>query len=178
MVPTMIIRDATTDEWPEVGELTHAAYVPLFDVDDLGRYGRELRDVAGRATHSDIIVAEHDGCLVGAVSYLRDYTTDPAMADLHAVAGVPGFRVLAVLPSAQGLGAGRALVDECLARARSAGARRLVIHTTDFMAVAQAMYIRMGFERYPEIDRWIGRRNPVHVKAFVLSLDGAVADRG
>jgi len=166
--PAVVIREALVDEWPAVGDLTHAAYAALFGRDDLGWYGEELRDVAGRAGRSRIVVAEQAGALVGAVSYLDDYGADPAMVDL-AVAGTPGFRVLAVPPEARGLGVGRLLTEWCIDRARAAGAVSLVIHTTDYMDVAQAMYRRMGFERDEQLDFHI-ERPPVHVKGYRLAL--------
>lgn len=166
--PAVVLREAHVDEWPAVGELTHAAYAALFGREDLGWYGEELRDVAGRAGHGRIVVAERDGALVGAVSYLDDYGADPAMVDLD-VAGTPGFRVLAVPPEARGLGVGRLLTEWCIERARASGAASMVIHTTDYMDVAQAMYRRMGFERDERLDFHI-ERPPVHVKGYRLAL--------
>jgi ribosomal protein S18 acetylase RimI-like enzyme len=43
-------------------------------------------------------------------------------------------------------------VEECIRRSRAAGARAITLHTTDMMAVAMALYERMGFVRAPEID--------------------------
>ena len=51
-----------------------------------------------------------------------------------------------------GLGVGHALVDECVRRARRAGAAELGLHTSESMRVARRMYERMGFERAPERD--------------------------
>ena len=55
-------------------------------------------------------------------------------------------------PAGRGNGAGRALTEACIARARDAGRSYLGLHTTGLMAVARAMYERMGFERYPAAD--------------------------
>ncbi len=43
-------------------------------------------------------------------------------------------------------------MDECLHRARAAGAPALALHTADIMAVAMRLYERMGFVRAPELD--------------------------
>jgi ribosomal protein S18 acetylase RimI-like enzyme len=63
-----------------------------------------------------------------------------------------GFRLLAVHPDARGHGLGRLLTLECLRRAREAEARTLGLHTSSLMAVARAMYLRMGFRHAPEHD--------------------------
>jgi GNAT superfamily N-acetyltransferase len=64
----------------------------------------------------------------------------------------PEVRLLAVAPAARRQGVAAALMQECVRRARQAGARILGLHTTDFMQAARRMYERMGFVRAPEID--------------------------
>jgi ribosomal protein S18 acetylase RimI-like enzyme len=46
----------------------------------------------------------------------------------------------------RGLGIGRALTEECISRAGRDGASIIALDTTPIMAVALAMYERMGFE--------------------------------
>ena len=55
-------------------------------------------------------------------------------------------------PEARGHGVGRALVDECVRRARRMGATDLGLHSSHSMRVAIGMYERMGFVRAPEHD--------------------------
>jgi len=43
-------------------------------------------------------------------------------------------------------------MDECVRRARRAGATELGLHTSRSMRVAMRMYERMGFTRAPEHD--------------------------
>ena len=73
MPSTLIIREARSAEYDEVAAVTMAAYRPLFAEtglpDDLGWYGAELRDVAGRAERAEIIVAELDKRIVGSLAY-------------------------------------------------------------------------------------------------------------
>ncbi|MGH3904112.1 MAG: GNAT family N-acetyltransferase [Pseudonocardiaceae bacterium] len=45
---------------------------------------------------------------------------------------------------------GRALTEDCLARARRHGASVIGLHTNEWMRVAQGIYLRMGFQRVPE----------------------------
>ena len=44
------------------------------------------------------------------------------------------------------------MVDECVRRARFAGAAALGLHTSKSMVTAMQLYERMGFERAPELD--------------------------
>jgi ribosomal protein S18 acetylase RimI-like enzyme len=60
--------------------------------------------------------------------------------------------MLGVAPTAQGRGAGEALVLACVTRAREAGQRRIVISTSPRMRAAHALYERLGFRRAPERD--------------------------
>ena len=144
----MIVRNAAPHEFDRVGELTVAAYRALA-VDHLwGGYDDGILDTAGRAKQADIIVAVHDDIVIGAVTFV----TDNASAWAEWIEpGEAQFRLLAVAPEARGLGAGRALANECLARAHANG-MPIVIHTTPWMEVARAMYERMGFVRRPDRD--------------------------
>jgi ribosomal protein S18 acetylase RimI-like enzyme len=63
-----------------------------------------------------------------------------------------GIRMLAVAPWAQGRGIGRALTEACMALARSAGRRRIVLLTLDSMTPAHRLYEGLGFRRAPGRD--------------------------
>jgi predicted N-acetyltransferase YhbS len=63
-----------------------------------------------------------------------------------------GIRMLAVDPRLQGRGIGRLLVEACLARAKAAGRRRLVLLTRPSMVAARRLYARLGFRRAPARD--------------------------
>jgi ribosomal protein S18 acetylase RimI-like enzyme len=66
--------------------------------------------------------------------------------------GEAGVRMLAVDPACHGRGAGRALTQVCIERARADGRRRIVLHTGDWMAAAEHLYESLGFERERAID--------------------------
>ena len=56
------------------------------------------------------------------------------------------------IQSFRGRGVGKALMDECMRRARDAGLKTIGLHTTTAMDVARRLYEKMGFVRVPEFD--------------------------
>jgi ribosomal protein S18 acetylase RimI-like enzyme len=140
------IRTARPTEYAAVGDLTVAAYQAL-PVDHLwGGYEADIRDVAGRAKATDLLVAVEGDRLLGSVTLV----TEPGSPWLEWTApGEVQFRLLAVDATARGRGVGTALVRECLARA---GTRPVLIHTTKWMTAARSLYPTLGFERRPDRD--------------------------
>ena len=146
--PDLTIRAATPAEYTRVGELTVAAYAAL-PVDHLwGGYDDEIRDVASRVEAAEVLVAELDGEVVGAVTY----ASDPDSPWLEwSEPGEAQIRLLAVDGSVQGRGIGEALVRACIDRAREQGLT-IILHTTNHMPAAQRLYPRMGFTRRADRD--------------------------
>jgi len=146
------IRDARLEELDQVALLIRDAYQEYqasFPPEVWEGYARDIMDVRGRLDASELIVAEHAGGLVGAVTF---YPNSYQAEHQGWPPGWTGIRLLAVHPDGRGLGIGRALMDECLRRSRQLSARTLGLHTTELMAVARGMYERMGFVRVPEFD--------------------------
>ena len=146
------IRDARADELDTVAAVMVAAYeeyIPPDATGDVLAYREEIRDVRSRQAYATLIIATEGDRILGAVTYFPD-----AGGDTHAgwPRGWAAIRLLAVHPEARGHGVGRALTEECIRRARANGARAVGLHTTVFMAVARAMYERMGFVRVPRFD--------------------------
>jgi DNA-binding MarR family transcriptional regulator/GNAT superfamily N-acetyltransferase len=79
-------------------------------------------------------IAELDGAPAGCVFCVH---RDDETAQL---------RLLLVEPAARGLGIGARLVAECLAFAKQAGYRRIMLWTNDVLADARRIYERAGFE--------------------------------
>jgi ribosomal protein S18 acetylase RimI-like enzyme len=93
------------------------------------------------ADGGEIIVAELDERIIGAVAYIPPGRPKAAYFDRS----WPIVRMLVVDPACRGLGAGLALTEECMRRARRDGSRVIALHSSPIMTVALAMYIRMGF---------------------------------
>lgn len=143
-----VIRPATPAEFDQAAALMVAAYEqyrPAMAPEAWEQYRNDMADVRGRAADSELLVLGQAGVLVGCVTYYPE-------AGGAWPAGGAYFRLLAVTPAARGSGAGRALTEACIARARAGGRGYLGLHTTALMTVARAMYERMGFDRYPAAD--------------------------
>lgn len=72
--------------------------------------------------------------------------------------------MLVVDPRARGLGAGRALTDACLDRARRDGSTVIALHTSPIMSVALPMYLRMGFTKLKDAPPIRGVAYAVYLK--------------
>jgi len=114
------------------------------------------------------------GALVGSV-FLYPPAVD-AYGGLTGRAPWPELRLLAVAPEARGSGAGRALVDACVARARAMGAGALGLHTSESMTAARRLYAAMGFVREPAYDFRPGGAELV--EAYRLDLGAAAGAAG
>lgn len=147
------LRDARPEERDLISELTLAAYEQYSATMPAAfwpGYRQHLIATLDEESPAERIVAELDGKIVGIVHLY------PATVHAYARAAAstlwPEIRLLAVAPAARGLGVGTALMDECLRRARAAGAAAIGLHTMEVMEVAVRMYERMGFVRAPETD--------------------------
>jgi ribosomal protein S18 acetylase RimI-like enzyme len=167
------VREAAASEYAVIAALTVDAYAAVFGRDGLHEYEAELRDVATRASVGTVLVAVDDSDeVVGAVGYVPGPTTPMSEFDDPDACGI---RMLAVAPSRQGMGAGRALTEACLERGRASGCRLVVLHSTEKMVTARGLYERMGFTRTTERDVLIpaeeaGGDEPFLLMAYVRDL--------
>lgn len=167
----VFVRDATEADRPAIGEVTKAAYAEYAEVMAPSAW-EGLRAAVERALAredgAERIVAEAGGQIVGSVLLY------PGGMDAYGGAVKPApwpeVRLLAVSPSARGRGVGKVLMDECIRRARAAGATEIGVHTSASMAVAIEMYRRMGFRRQPDYD--FQPPGAELVEAYSLALDG------
>ncbi|MDJ0379250.1 GNAT family N-acetyltransferase [Streptomyces sp. G-G2] len=147
----IVIRAALPAEYDELGDLTAQAYLDdgLLSFEHNEFYLAVLRDVAGRAADGEVLVADHDGRVLGGVTFAAPGSPLADIAAPHEAE----FRMLAVSRDARGRGAGEALVRACMARARALeGVTHLVLSTQAAMLGAHRIYQRLGFIRTPERD--------------------------
>ena len=166
--PSLVIRDVRPDELEAVAAIIRAAYAEYAGAMPEGRWERYMRhatDVASRLDEAELIAAELEDRLVGAVTYYPDGSRSGAGSW---PSGWAAIRLLGVHPDARGMGIGRALIQECIDRARALGAAAVGLHTTELMAVARAMYERMGFVRAPEFD--FRPPSGTHAMAYTFAL--------
>ncbi len=176
--PPLAVRDARVDDAQRLMEITIAAYeqyVEVMEPDDWQLYLRHIESTLSKVAHSILkkdgkleqLVAEHDGEVIGTV-LLYPPGSDTYKTEDSKVGDYPEVRLLAVPPSARGLGGGKALMDECVRRARLSGASRLGLHTMAPMHAARHIYERMGFVAVPELD--FQPFETLAAEAFVLDL--------
>jgi ribosomal protein S18 acetylase RimI-like enzyme len=140
------VRPSRPEEPRAAGELVRLAY--RTEGWALDGYGDLLADTATRAAHAEIVVAVEAGTVLGCVTFVLPGSP-------YAELSRPGeaeFRMLGVDPGARGRGIGEALVGWCLDRARSLGARRMVLSSDVRMTGAHRLYHRLGFVREPDLD--------------------------
>ena len=149
------IRDARPSDRGAILAVTLAAYEqyaaalapPLWAM-----YRQSIQATLADVRPAAQIVAEEGGALVGTVLL---YPAGAVMANPGGTPVTrewPEVRLLAVPPAARGKGVARRLMEECIRRARAAGAPALTLHTADIMSVAMRLYERMGFARAVELD--------------------------
>jgi ribosomal protein S18 acetylase RimI-like enzyme len=101
-----------------------------------------LGDLSGLIANGEIIVAELQERIAGAVAYIPPGRPKAS----YFPSEWPVVRMLVVDPACRGHGVGRALTQECIARARRDRSPVIALHTSPIMTVALPLYLRMGFE--------------------------------
>ena len=165
----LTVRDARDAEREIMRKVTLAAYreyAAIVPRPFWRGYRQHLLATLDAERAVDRIVAERHGVILGSVLLY------PPAADAHGgmsfSASWPEVRLLAVVPAARRRGVGTALMEECVCRARRAGATVLGLHTMDFMRAAARVCDRMGFMWVPESN--FTPAPGVVVKAYRLDL--------
>jgi pimeloyl-ACP methyl ester carboxylesterase/predicted N-acetyltransferase YhbS len=168
----LVVRDAHADEFDAVGRMMVAAYSRLEGFpspESQPDYYRLLAQIGEQTAKPDtrILVALEQGRIAGAVVFYGDMAQYGSGGAATAEKEAAGFRFLAADPAARGRGVAKALVETCVESARAAGRRRLVIHSTEAMRAARAIYVARGFARAADLD-FVQGSLPVY--GFRLSL--------
>jgi ribosomal protein S18 acetylase RimI-like enzyme len=148
------VRIAREDEYVAVGDLTVAGYeADGYLVRPGGGYDHDyagwLADTAPRGRDSVLLVAAEGDQLLGTVTWCPPGSSSRQLA----TADHQGeFRTLSVAPEGRRRGVGRALIVDCLNRARAAGLTEVLLCSLDVMTPAHALYESLGFVRRPELD--------------------------
>lgn len=131
---TARLRPAEAADVPRLTELVDAAYGPF--VERIGRPPRPMTDDYEEVVRDKkVIVAESDGEIVALL--VLEVTEE-------------GFLVnnVAVDPSLQGSGVGRALLERAEDEARSAGFESIYLYTHEAATENLEMYARVGYVEY------------------------------
>ena len=131
-----------------VNQLVWTAWCELADsMPQCNELAPRLVALTEQAHQSEVIVAEFDGQIVGAVGYVAAHQPKPAFFD-------PAWaivRMLSVIPSARALGVGEQLLHACIDRAARDQAPLLALHTASVMRRASNRYARLGFEEIKDL---------------------------
>ncbi|OAF06037.1 GNAT family N-acetyltransferase [Bradyrhizobium centrolobii] len=159
-----MLRDYQPTDAEAVGRVALAAFTQFAPhYSDWPAMANNVSRMAELSRTGEIIVAEDDGRVVGAVAYVGPNKPKAAFFD----PAWPIIRMLVVDPSTRGKGLGRQLTEECLRRAERDRSAVIALHTTPIMTIALPMYLRMGFTKVCDAPDIFGVPYAVYVKALV-----------
>jgi GNAT superfamily N-acetyltransferase len=140
----LTLRDFVSADSDRINRIALAAFSQFATYyDDWPKLAASLSRMSDLATSGEIIVAEIEHEIAGAVAYIPPGAPKAAFFE----SSWPVIRMLVADPERRGLGIGKALTEECLKRARRDRAEVIALHTSPIMAVALPMYLRMGFAK-------------------------------
>jgi ribosomal protein S18 acetylase RimI-like enzyme len=141
---SLLVRPYLDADREAVNAVARAAFAQYADdYADWPTFIEGIGKMADLADNADLLVAEQDGIIVGAVAHVGPGRPRAAFFPIEWSV----IRMLVVDPTRRGQGAGRALADGCLRLAGEAGAPAVGLHTSPIMAPAPRMYEKLGFVR-------------------------------
>ena len=152
------VRNAVPGEYEAIGKLMIAAYSRLegFPKEtEQPAYYEMLANVGEFANKpgAEILVAGSPGNkITGAVIYFSDMKYYGSGGTATSEQNACGFRLLAVDPTARGMGIGKLLTNTCIKKAKDKNVSQMIIHTTMAMQAAWKMYENIGFKRSEDLD--------------------------
>ncbi len=155
------LRDFNPADKHAVNGLALAAFQQFQEkYSDWKSFSRHIGEMASLSTSGELIVAVDGDSVVGAVVYVGPYLPKSEYFSVEWSI----IRMLVVDPGYRGQGVGRALTEECVARAQRDGASVIALHTSPIMEVALPMYQRMGFMFEREVPPIYGVRYSIYLK--------------
>jgi GNAT superfamily N-acetyltransferase len=154
----LTIRNIQPGEFETLGQLMVEVYSNLDGFpkpNEQPRYYEMLADISrlsGKPSTQVLVAISDEGQLVGGVVYFDDMAQYGSGGTAVSLKDAAGIRLLGVDPKFRGSGAGKALTAACIQRAREQGHSQVVLHTTQAMTVAWALYERLGFARSGDLD--------------------------
>lgn len=160
-----VVRDFLPSDSAQVNTLALRAFEQFkSSYQDWPGFRAKIGNMSALADVGEIVVAEVEGQIVGAVAYVSPSTPKAEFFRPE----WPIMRMLVVAPDFRGRGIGHILAQECLRRAKRDGASFIALHTSKLMQVALPMYQRMGF-------KWVSGTPAIHgveYGVYVKELDG------
>jgi GNAT superfamily N-acetyltransferase len=156
-----IVREYLPNDSEQVNALALLAFDQFKDsYHDWPAFQAKIGNMSSLADAGEIIVAEVDDQIVGAVAYVGPGAPKAEFFRPD----WPIMRMLVVVRGSRGRGIGRALAQECLRRAKRDGASVFALHTSELMHVGLPMYQRMRFKRVSGAPAIHGVEYGVYVK--------------
>lgn len=140
------------------------------DYEDWPVFFAGIGRMADLSDDGDLLVAEQDGVIAGAVAHVGPGRPKSAIFPTEWSI----IRMLVVSPAHRGLGVGRQLMAACLRLAQEAGAAAVGLHTSPIMVSALRMYEAVGFVRDCDLPPIRG----VPYGRYVLPASGLAGARG
>jgi ribosomal protein S18 acetylase RimI-like enzyme len=161
------IEEATAADVLAIADLNVAAYREFarrLGADAWGAMEKNLRGVARLTGWAKFLVVRTPRALAGRVGYCPPGKSDPTVFEPDWASIV----LLAVSPRHRRRGIGRALIRDCIRRARDDRAPAVGLFTSEIMTGAAALYRSLGFQE----DRELPPRYGVRYSRLRLELPG------
>lgn len=167
MTQKLLLRDFQPHDAHTLNTLAVQAFKQFKDAyHDWPAFQAKIATMAELANVGELIIAETEQQLVGAVAYIGPQR--PRAEFFRPEWSI--IRLLVVAPAFRQLGIGRALAEECLRRAQRDGASVCALHTSGIMSSALSIYQRLGFQRVAHAPTLYGVEYDIYIKNL-LRLD-------
>lgn len=153
----LIIRNAVSQDFEEIAHISVEAYrqyAQALTTEHWRKMQATLTNVANINKLASFIIAEENSNILGSIAYYTPGKSNPNIFPIEWAS----IRLLAVLPTHQGNGIGKLLVQECIRLAEQDNAPFIGLYTSELMTIARTMYTKMGFQQNEELPSRLGLR--------------------